>query len=117
MRRSSTRPLDRDVQVALIRAAELLSQGADWRMIDVSEAKAVLEVIDTILTTRAPEVMRMQKLLGGLSPDGRLVNAVEVCDHCIWKPTPQCAACKGCKEWPNYVVGGWRRGKAEEADE
>ena len=117
MSRPATRPLDRDVQVALIRAAELLSQGCDWRMIDVSEAKAVLKVIDTILTTRAPEVRERQKQFGDLSPVTRRVEAVAVCDQCLWKPKPQCAACKGCKKWPNYIVGRWRRGRGEEADE
>ena len=118
MSRPATRPLDRDVQVALIRAAELLSQGVDWRMIDVPEAKAVLGVIDTILTTRAPEVIQERKLLGSLSPVSRRIAAVEVCDQCLWKTIPQCAACKGCSKWPNYIVGRWRRRDAtEEADE
>lgn len=112
MRRSSTRPLDRDVQVALIRAAELLKNSLFWApmAVDTKETEAVLEVIDTILAARAPGALENKRILGSHCSRASIsVGAVEICmdcdDHAV---KPACAACKGCRSEKLYVLGSWR---------
>ena len=113
MRRPATRPLDRDVQVALIRAAELLKNSLFWAptmAVDTKETEAVLEVIDTILAARAPGALENKRILGSHCSRASIsVGAVEICmdcdDHAV-KPT--CAACKGCRSEKLYTLDSWR---------
>lgn len=112
MRRSATRPLDRDVQVALIRAASLLRDNLFWSstMTHERETEAVLEVIDTILATRSPGALENKRLLGRQCSRASIsVGALAVCAHCDGSVTkPQCAACKGCRSEKLYALGSWR---------
>ncbi|MDR0966687.1 MAG: hypothetical protein LBM75_09355 [Myxococcales bacterium] len=104
--RPATRPLDREVQIALTRAAELCE-----RLYGISgesdEIDAVREVIDCLLMTRSPDIAHVRaqraEISSRLSASSAAILACQPCWDCYAEllkgrqPRIRYVSCAGCR--------------------